>query len=108
MFASDDIVLLFSCLNPLPHSISTLFPYTTLFRSVPTVSTSVLASLPYQLLNPIPINAWSTQQIVVIGFLFGLMGLFVFDFAVVRSEEHTSELQSRENLVCSLLLELKN
>src|SRR5207302_6965575 len=28
--------------------------------------------------------------------------------AVVRSEEHTSELQSRENLVCRLLLEKKN
>src|SRR5690606_39819407 len=28
-------------------------------------------------------------------------------FAVVRSEEHTSELQSRENLVCRLLLEKK-
>src|SRR5690606_41828573 len=30
------------------------------------------------------------------------------DRAVVRSEEHTSELQSRENLVCRLLLEKKN
>src|SRR5690606_37465538 len=27
------------------------------------------------------------------------------DYALVRSEEHTSELQSRENLVCRLLLE---
>src|SRR5690606_41074777 len=30
------------------------------------------------------------------------------EHAVVRSEEHTSELQSRENLVCRLLLEKKN
>src|SRR5690606_41137241 len=29
----------------------------------------------------------------------------VFEIAVTRSEEHTSELQSRENLVCRLLLE---
>jgi len=29
------------------------------------------------------------------------------DATVVRSEEHTSELQSRENLVCRLLLEKK-
>src|SRR5436309_9143662 len=31
-----------------------------------------------------------------------------FDFPIARSEEHTSELQSRENLVCRLLLEKKN
>src|SRR5690606_40390693 len=31
----------------------------------------------------------------------------LFDLFVVRSEEHTSELQSRENLVCRLLLEKK-
>src|SRR3712207_7858224 len=36
---------------------------------------------------------------------FGIMGL-VFD--TVRSEEHTSELQSRQYLVCRLLLEKKN
>lgn len=51
---------------------------------VPAASNDVLASLPYQLLNPSPINTWSMQQIVVIGFLFGLMLLFVFDFAVVH------------------------
>src|SRR2546427_9220761 len=32
---------------------------------------------------------------------------FVLDFAAVRSEEHTSELQSQSNLVCRLLLEKK-
>src|SRR5690606_40606414 len=32
----------------------------------------------------------------------------VFSFTALRSEEHTSELQSRENLVCRLLLEKKN
>src|SRR5690606_40286289 len=33
---------------------------------------------------------------------------FVHDLSGIRSEEHTSELQSRENLVCRLLLEKKN
>src|SRR5690606_41005340 len=37
----------------------------------------------------------------------GLLELIVFRAAELRSEEHTSELQSRENLVCRLLLEKK-
>src|SRR5690606_40350746 len=36
-----------------------------------------------------------------------LADLFEFRLFVLRSEEHTSELQSRENLVCRLLLEKK-
>src|ERR1039457_6944532 len=58
---------------------STLFPYTTLFRSQPTVSASP--------------NAIS------------YVGPAQLDH---RSEEHTSELQSPCNLVCRLLLEKKN
>ncbi len=53
---------------------------------IPTVSPNVLASLPYQLLNPTPFTTWSIQQVVVLGFLFGLMLLFVFDFAVVHKK----------------------
>src|SRR5690606_39304377 len=34
-------------------------------------------------------------------------GAFTLPFVIIRSEEHTSELQSRENLVCRLLLEKK-
>src|SRR5690606_41723397 len=37
----------------------------------------------------------------------GLLGVLVAAALVYRSEEHTSELQSRENLVCRLLLEKK-
>src|SRR2546430_2972179 len=63
---------------------STLFPYTTLFRS-------------RQVINFEPVLA---------GELFGpLRNLSVFNR--VRSEEHTSELQSQSNLVCRLLLEKK-
>src|SRR3712207_7155137 len=82
---------------------STLFPYTTLFRSIgdgcqiqdnavlgkPTARGTAAS-------EPLTIGAGSkvcTAAIV---------------FAGARSEEHTSELQSRQYLVCRLLLEKKN
>src|SRR5688572_31876829 len=79
---------------------STLFPYTTLFRSVQPTSFSrgLNAS---GLLND-PATRWG-----------GVMSkLTVNDFEAynvefIRSEEHTSELQSQSNLVCRLLLEKK-
>src|SRR5437588_2492681 len=64
---------------------STLFPYTTLFRSRP--PTSLMLALP-------PIRA-------VNGYRFSRLP------ARPRSEEHTSELQSHSDLVCRLLLEKK-
>src|SRR2546429_4787795 len=70
---------------------STLFPYTTLFRSIiiaiPMLSSGRAAILGYTM----PIFS------AVLG------SLFFHD----RSEEHTSELQSRLHLVCRLLLEKK-
>src|SRR3989442_11991015 len=63
---------------------STLFPYTTLFRSLGT-----------PLKGPFPDGVETA--------LFG-MGCF---WGAERSEEHTSELQSRPHLVCRLLLEKK-
>src|SRR5260370_8488135 len=61
---------------------STLFPYTTLFRSMP---------------NPIGLD------------VYGNAPVYIFKpVKAVRSEEHTSELQSHLNLVCRLLLEKKN
>src|SRR2546427_4264488 len=65
---------------------STLFPYTTLFRSVAAQVEAALArhALGEQFARGLAITA---QQ--------------------VRSEEHTSELQSQSNLVCRLLLEKK-
>src|SRR2546427_4305570 len=67
---------------------STLFPYTTLFRSVGIL---VLA------------------YIVVVWVVPLLPGSAIVPKSVVlqRSEEHTSELQSQSNLVCRLLLEKK-
>src|SRR5260370_22355886 len=61
---------------------STLFPYTTLFRSTAGLITSRENS--------------SNEVLVVVSALRGS-----------RSEEHTSELQSHLNLVCRLLLEKK-
>src|SRR3712207_7200480 len=74
---------------------STLFPYTTLFRSA--------------LLSPL------VARPVIRGFggayrrLFGTVGVLATQNSLrnPRSEEHTSELQSRQYLVCRLLLEKK-
>src|SRR5436309_7959106 len=63
---------------------STLFPYTTLFRSDARRRSEISRSLASH-------TASTTAARLV----------------KVRSEEHTSELQSRENLVCRLLLEKK-
>src|SRR5258705_5831993 len=70
---------------------STLFPYTTLFRSL-----SVLAYLSY---TNVDLNARSEAQAINV-----VIALIVI---VLRSEEHTSELQSLRHLVCRLLLEKK-
>lgn len=61
-------------------------PQLTGAAGVPTTTGDTLASLPYRLLNPMPLSTWSLQQIVTIGFLFGLMLLFVFDFAVIHKK----------------------
>ena len=70
---------------------STLFPYTTLFRSVVVVVTVLVILV---------IVAMVVLIVVVVI-------LVVVVVVVVRSEEHTSELQSLTNLVCRLLLEKK-
>src|SRR3712207_6921185 len=76
---------------------STLFPYTTLFRS----SLSDYASVHY-LINheQFPLTDELQDQIENIE--------RVNNFNHTRSEEHTSELQSRQYLVCRLLLEKTN
>src|SRR3712207_7449078 len=78
---------------------STLFPYTTLFRSVRRTERSrrprQSATAPALRRSPWPNSTgtefptWSSRE-------------------TYRSEEHTSELQSRQYLVCRLLLEKKN
>src|SRR5205809_6123589 len=70
---------------------STLFPYTTLFRSGDVAGQHVIAALGEEVDNA------RIQR---------LQGSAAADGS--RSEEHTSELQSRLHLVCRLLLEKKN
>src|SRR2546430_11172937 len=76
---------------------STLFPYTTLFRSSRVVrSPLVLPLLFFALAPPRSVSAQQTGTITG-----------VVRAQETRSEEHTSELQSQSNLVCRLLLEKK-
>src|SRR5207249_12138640 len=85
-----------------PPPISTLFPYTTLFRS--------RAPRPEWLepLSPFPICLGLDHDRLTLRCRRILPGAFSAEFAArSRSEEHTSELQSRFDLVCRLLLEKK-
>src|SRR5690348_18014855 len=92
---------------------STLFPYTTLFRSNP-------GSL--RILEPLNDDVVQRQQdflisqsqelashLELVGFDLGIAGAATLRLheGVARSEEHTSELQSPVQLVCRLLLEKK-
>src|SRR3989442_11038304 len=76
---------------------STLFPYTTLFRSFLT-RTSCRGAIMLSAPNVLPCSPA----------IRGLSGFHSWGKDVRRSEEHTSELQSRPHLVCRLLLEKKN
>src|SRR2546430_12636718 len=85
---------------------STLFPYTTLFRSALGLSFGLIG-IQLGLLNEALFQALPER-------IFGIMAndtllavpFFTF-MGLIRSEEHTSELQSQSNLVCRLLLEKK-
>src|SRR3712207_8577917 len=84
---------------------STLFPYTTLFRSVKPERTERVEETAE---HPIKI------EVDNLNFFYGSkQALFkntlpIREREITRSEEHTSELQSRQYLVCRLLLEKKN
>src|SRR2546422_6255074 len=79
---------------------STLFPYTTLFRSVLTGLIHDLGKV---------LCLFGEPQWAVVGDTFpvGCAHSDTIVFPELRSEEHTSELQSRLHLVCRLLLEKK-
>src|SRR5690606_41296812 len=96
----------------LPHPRSTLFPYTTLFRSFCSARTAGLAAgagwRRIGRLGGAGGRAAETGAHVALEFLPQLhVALGELVHHRPRSEEHTSELQSRENLVCRLLLEKK-
>src|SRR5688572_31787521 len=71
---------------------STLFPYTTLFRSMVVVSAT---------------DGAAGSFFVAAGAVESAPALAPSEVEGSRSEEHTSELQSQSNLVCRLLLEKK-
>src|SRR5262249_62223143 len=88
-----------------PPPRSTLFPYTTLFRSVPALllylaTSTVLTNRAVQTMD------WLWPAVLILYAAQSVYSL-VRGQNEHRSEEHTSELQSLTNLVCRLLLEKK-
>src|SRR3712207_8770955 len=80
---------------------STLFPYTTLFRSN---RRSTTEGSKFYICNNIIFNFQENFHNVSTRWISYLS----ISIRIFRSEEHTSELQSRQYLVCRLLLEKKN
>src|SRR2546430_12494597 len=89
---------------------STLFPYTTLFRS------GLNYGVHHGVVRPVMFASLVNMSFMIFGFyswqryfldLLGRNLVWVSGLIAARSEEHTSELQSQSNLVCRLLLEKK-
>src|SRR3712207_8061819 len=79
---------------------STLFPYTTLFRSEPSRWNSLMTLETASRVEAIMFaSSWCVRR---------TLRVVPDPLLSPRSEEHTSELQSRQYLVCRLLLEKKN
>src|SRR2546430_17548075 len=74
---------------------STLFPYTTLFRSAASAYSLRVSRFSVSLFHALSARA-----------LLKVLSIQLMKYSA-RSEEHTSELQSQSNLVCRLLLEKK-
>src|SRR5258707_5506138 len=94
------IVIFFLMIRRPPRS--TLFPYTTLFRSVAQIDRSI-AAYPSEL----SVDEGRWRHFPLGRFLDSLVEQAYAEATGTRSEEHTSELQSRQYLVCRLLLEKK-
>src|SRR2546430_5334797 len=75
---------------------STLFPYTTLFRSLSESAKQTALSI-FEALGVAEAKIHNVD----------ISKIHFHEVGAVRSEEHTSELQSQSNLVCRLLLEKK-
>src|SRR3712207_8443233 len=78
---------------------STLFPYTTLFRSAGALAAAFVRS-PHAHARIVDVDVDAALDVE------GLVAIYTYE-DLTRSEEHTSELQSRQYLVCRLLLEKK-
>src|SRR3712207_8924371 len=89
---------------------STLFPYPTLFRSWVWVLIAIAAGIAFGLIAPATAEKAKWLADAFIQLITTITGPVIFVTVVIgiaRSEEHTSELQSRQYLVCRLLLEKK-
>src|SRR3712207_7743391 len=92
---------------------STLFPYTTLFRSVlgaplaRRFNSGAAEGLGARMGRSLTLDGCGLLLFSLTPNLFGAAALLVAREMNFRSEEHTSELQSRQYLVCRLLLEKK-
>src|SRR3712207_8319138 len=84
-----------------PPPRSTLFPYTTLFRSLERIAAQ--AQITYDV--PTVLRAERDEAVILVVGRMGDRNEWSIGEALVRSEEHTSELPSRQYLVCRLLLE---
>src|SRR2546430_13677749 len=84
---------------------STLFPYTTLFRSDASSTFPEMVAATCD--QPLSEFAATITQTARARLTNPLIRNFVIFGLLSRSEEHTSELQSQSNLVCRLLLEKK-
>src|SRR5690606_40415978 len=91
------------------------FPSTTLFRSIKSITRDderlvikgkVMGAMTTTILVN-PEDCWQAARLLGIGLILRLPLILLKGWLAARrrSEEHTSELQSRENLVCRLLLE---
>src|SRR3712207_7794294 len=89
------VMIFLLMIRPPPRS--TLFPYTTLFRSPPSTWMSVRPA----------VESPSLRVTVSLPACPRRPSVALFKKLIGRSEEHTSELQSRQYLVCRLLLEKK-
>src|SRR3712207_6930771 len=88
---------------------STLFPYTTLFRSWLGDNAILKAVDVFRQIASLPFARESTELFDRPSISLGrILGGDAMNKVPDRSEEHTSELQSRQYLVCRLLLEKKN
>src|SRR2546425_3277957 len=83
---------------------STLFPYTTLFRSAGGLFSGSSGIEEAQSRALVALNGQVRQQAYTLAFADGFVTIAC---GCIRSEEHTSELQSLAYLVCRLLLEKK-
>src|SRR5690349_22802949 len=97
------LILLPTLFLTLPPPRSTLFPYTTLFRSSVWQRRRARRNVP----ELSPEREDQCARIVADQVVAGQLEIGRDDVGKDRSEEHTSELQSRRDLVCRLLLEKK-